>query len=65
MQTAIMITAAIIHRKTVLVVIFLFGDFAILCDILSSPTIGYLLFFLGEDVLARGGLQEDTVDEYS
>lgn len=55
-QIAIVITAAIIHMNILFVVIFLFGVIDVLCEILSSPTIVYLLFFLGEDVFAWDGL---------
>lgn len=55
-QIAIVITVAIIHMNILFVVIFLFGDFDVLCEILSSPTIVYFLFFLGEEVFVWEGL---------
>lgn len=55
-QIAIVITAVIIHMNILFVVIFLFGVFDVLCEILSSPTIVYLLLFLGEEVFVWEGL---------
>ena len=55
-QIAIVITVAIIHMNILFVVIFLFGVFDVLCEIRSSPTIVYLLFFLGEEVFVWEGL---------
>lgn len=55
-QIAIVITVAIIHMNILFVVIFLFGVFDVLCEILSSPTIVYLLLFLREEVFVWEGL---------